>query len=98
MAESKNNIVTHGISGKLGDLIVLRQKAGKTFVGKAPHEMTGEPTEAQKEIQSRFQQAILYGKAAIADPTIKKEYHKAAGPGQSAFNVAVADFFHAPAV
>jgi len=29
MAESKNNVITHGLSGKLGDLIVFRNWNGK---------------------------------------------------------------------
>ena len=29
MAESKNNIVTHGLSGKGGDLLVFSQRNGK---------------------------------------------------------------------
>ncbi|SDF09761.1 hypothetical protein SAMN05421825_1031 [Epilithonimonas hungarica] len=32
MAESKNNIITHGLSGKVGDLIVFRQRSGDTIV------------------------------------------------------------------
>ena len=34
MAESKNNIITHGLSGKIGDLIVFSQRDGKTFAAK----------------------------------------------------------------
>ena len=36
MAKQTNNVVTHGLSGKVGDLLVFRQRAGKTVVGKAP--------------------------------------------------------------
>jgi len=38
MAESKNNIITHGLSGKVGDLIVFSQRNGKTIVSRAPKE------------------------------------------------------------
>jgi len=31
MAESKNNIITHGLSGKIGDLTVFSQRDGKTY-------------------------------------------------------------------
>lgn len=96
MAESKNNVITYGLSGKVGDLIVFRNRGGKTFVSSKPKERTGEPSESQKHHQERFQEAIFYAKAAIADPTSKTAYEEAVSGGQTAYNVAVADFFHAP--
>ena len=42
MAESKNNVITHGLSGKVGDLIVFRSRFGRTFVSSKPKERTGE--------------------------------------------------------
>lgn len=50
MAESKNNIVTHGLSGKVGDLLVFSQRNGKTIVSKAPKERTGELQISRKRI------------------------------------------------
>jgi hypothetical protein len=32
MAKSKNNLVTHGLSGKIGDMLVFRQVGGETIV------------------------------------------------------------------
>ena len=96
MAESKNNVIIHGFSGKIGDLLVFSQRAGKTIASKAPGERTQEPTAAQQVARDRFQRAILYGKAAVTDPAVKEEYQEKATDGKSAFNVAVADFFHAP--
>ena len=91
MAQSKNNIITHGLSGKVGDLLVFRSWNGKTIVASKPAERTGEPSEAQKQNQKRFQEAILYAKAAIADPDTKAAYKAAAAEGQTPYNVAVAD-------
>ncbi|MCD0479267.1 hypothetical protein LPB90_12440 [Chryseobacterium sp. LC2016-29] len=48
MAESKNSIVTHGLSGKVGDLLVFRQRNGKTVVSKVPEDSTGELSDKQK--------------------------------------------------
>lgn len=96
MAKAKNNIVTHGLSGKLGDLLVFSQRSGKTFVSKAPGERSGQLTEAQLGVQSKFQQAVIYAKAAIADSATKAAYASAAKEGLSAYNVAIADFFNAP--
>ncbi|MGC3977454.1 MAG: hypothetical protein QM751_04020 [Paludibacteraceae bacterium] len=96
MAESKNNIITHGLSGKVGDLIVFRNRNGKTFVSGKPRPSTGEPTEAEKEHQKFFQQAVIYAKSALANPATKQAYKDAAAGGESAYNVAVADFMNAP--
>jgi len=98
MAESKNNVLTHGLAGLVGDMIVFRNRGGKTFVSTKPKERTGEPTENQKQHQGRFQEAILYAKTAIADPAKKASYNDATTGGQTGYNVAVADFFHAPEI
>lgn len=96
MAQSKNNIITHGMSGKIGDLIVFRNVNGKTIVASKPAERKGEFSEGQKENQKRFQQATIYAKAAVADPTLKDQYKAVAKEGESSYNVALADFMHAP--
>jgi len=96
MAESKNNVITHGLSGKLGDLIVFRNRNGKTYVASLPREQTYEPSEAQKKHQKKFQQAVLYGKSALADPATRAAYQASAALNENTYNVAVADFMHAP--
>jgi hypothetical protein len=32
MAKQTGNVVTHGLSGKIGDLLVFRRKDGKTIL------------------------------------------------------------------
>lgn len=96
MAQSKNNIITHGLSGKIGDLIVFRNRNGKTIVASKPKERTGELSELQKEHHKLFQQAVIYAKSALTNPETKQAYKDAADEGESAYNVAVADFMNAP--
>ena len=98
MAKVGDNIVTTGLSGKLGNLIVFRNRGGKTIVSKAPKKKEKEPSEAQQQHQLRFQEAIVYGQASMSDPQKKEAYGAMAGEGQSAFNVAVADFLNAPSI
>ncbi|WP_177764707.1 hypothetical protein [Flavobacterium sp. I3-2] len=100
MAESKNNIVTHGLSGKVGDILVFSQRNGKTIVSKAPKERKGEASEKQKEQITKFQQAVIYAKTALQDQTTKALYTAVAKPekGISAYNVAVADLLNAPKI
>lgn len=98
MAESKNNIITHGLSGKVGDLIVFSQRNGKTIVSRAPKEKTGDYTDNQKAHQRKFQKATLYAKSVISDPVQNEMYSAAADTfkGMSIYNVAVADLLNAP--
>jgi hypothetical protein len=97
MGESKNNLATEGLSGQVGNLVFRRRKAdGKVFVSHQRSASEGEPTDAQKAVHTKFQEAILYGKTAIADPNTKAQYEQKKSAGQSAFNVAVADYFNAP--
>jgi hypothetical protein len=94
MAKQSRNIVTQGTSGKLGNL-VFRQVDGETVISVAPRKRKV-TTEPQKEQMSKFQRATLYAKMVLADPETAAEYGKAAKKGLNAYNVAVADFFHAP--
>lgn len=96
MAKSKNNVVTHGLSGRIGDLLVFRQRGGKTIVSKMPQHSAKE-SDNQKKHRKRFQQAVLYAKVAIVSPENGEQYKtSSAKKGKTAFNVAVADFFNAP--
>jgi len=97
MAKVAKNLVLHGASGKLGDQIVIRQWKGQTVLAVAPGPRETQPSAAQAAQRARFQQAVLYGKQILADPDRKAEYQAAAeGTTRSAYNVAVADFLHAP--
>jgi hypothetical protein len=95
MAKQSNNVVTHGLTGKVGDLLVFRIRDGKTVVSKVPQKRKSD-SEAQKEHQRKFQRAVLYAKSATADAVTGEAYKKAAKRGQTGYNVAVADFFQAP--
>ena len=96
MAKSVNNIVTHGMSGKLGDILVFSQREGKTIVGKVPDWTHVERTDKQKEVTHKFQEAVIYAKTVLLDNEMKEAYQDKAKEGQSAYNVAIADFFNAP--
>ncbi|MHB1178207.1 MAG: hypothetical protein ACYCZO_07735 [Daejeonella sp.] len=96
MAKSKNNVITHGLSGLIGDLLVFRQRANKTIVADRPRPFSKPATAVQLGIQARFKKAAQYAKTAILDPLIKAAYQAAALLGQSAFNRAFKDYQLAP--
>ncbi|MDR1679715.1 MAG: hypothetical protein LBR81_08070 [Prevotellaceae bacterium] len=99
MATQKNNVVTHGLSGKIGDLLIFRQRSGKTVVAKVA-EQSKTVSEKQLAQRKRFQQAIVYAKVAVEMPETGEQYKDAAKKrrGVTAMNVAVADFLSAPNV
>lgn len=96
MAKSKNNVITHGLSGLIGDLLVFRQRANKTIVADRPKPFSKPPTVVQLGIQDRFKKAAQYAKTAILDPLVKAAYQAAALLGQSAYNRAFKDYQLAP--
>ncbi|MDR1676536.1 MAG: hypothetical protein LBR86_08735 [Tannerella sp.] len=95
MAKQKGNVVTHGLSGTVGGMLVFRQWAGRTIVSKMPA-VSGNVSETQLAHRRRFQRAILYSMGVMSDPELAAAYGAKAKPGRSARNVAVADYFHAP--
>lgn len=99
MAKSINNIITHGLSGKVGDLLVFSQRNGKTIVSKVPAKKN-KLSEKQKQQVSKFQEAVLYAKNALKDPITKEMYALEAQKeqGVSGYNVAVADLMNAPKI
>jgi len=67
MAKSKNNVITHGLSGLIGDLLVFRQRANKTIVADRPKPFSTPPTDLQLGIQRRFKRAAQYARKAIGE-------------------------------
>lgn len=65
MAVSKNNVVTQGLSGLVGDMLVFRNYFGKTIVSSKPKARTGEPSVSQQAHTKKFQEATLYAKQQL---------------------------------
>lgn len=97
MAKVRKNIIIHGLSGSLGDQLVIKQdKAGRTIVGVAPSfDPNRTFTEAQAEQHEKFRDASVYAKGA-KDETAYVD--KAKGTPLNPYNVAMADWFHAPEI
>jgi len=99
MAKSIDNILLKEASGTIGGLITLTRKAsGAIVMGKKRRASSAEPTPAQLDAQRRFKVAIQYAKTAIKDPVKKAGYQTAAGPDQSAFNMAFKDAAKPPVI
>ena len=99
MSISKRNVLTHGLSGMLGNVIVFRQKGTQTIVAVAPiKRKNATPSGAQVKVRDRFRLAADFAKAAIRDPALKRQYADKASPDQTAYNIALADYFKAPEI
>ncbi|MDR0606325.1 MAG: hypothetical protein LBG80_18770 [Bacteroidales bacterium] len=96
MAKQKRNLLTQGMSGKIGG-IVFRQKDGQTIISIAPEKKTKEPSEKQKKHQERFQKATIYAKKVMANLKKKAAYEEAAKEKKATvYTIAVADFLNSP--
>ena len=82
----------------LAEQLVFKQdKAGRTIVSIKPRfDEDREFTPAQLAQQERFQEAAAYAKDAAQTEAIYAE--EAEGTAKSAYNVAMADWFHPPEV
>lgn len=98
MAHVKKNIVTEGLSGKLGNNIVFRNVGNKTIVAVKPDVSKRVDSEAQKQHKRRFRAGTTYAKKASQDPSLREGYAVKVKPGQSPYNIALADFLNAPEI
>ena len=98
MAEAKDNIVTHGLRGKLGDLIVFKRYGDRTIVSKIPDMSRVKKSGKQKAENNKFREAALYARSQMADPAAKAEYSAKIKGMQRAYNLAIADFYSPPEI
>ena len=98
MARVKKNVLTQGLSGKLGKQLVFRQVGERTIVASLPGPWVKPFTEPQQVHHQQFKEAIKYAKSVIADPEKKAGYKAAAINGMSAFNFAVSDYMNLPVI
>ncbi len=97
MAKIRKNIIIQGFSGTLGDQLVIKQdKAGRTILAVPPtFDADRTFSEAQQEQHEKFREASTYAKDAKTQAVYVE---KAEGTPMNAYNVAMADWFHAPEV
>lgn len=99
MGNVKENLLTKGFSGRIGDEIVFRQVGDRTMFSKRPRkrEVLSAGTQAQSAI---FKKAVLYAKTKLLDPAIRADYKaraKAAG-FKSAYVAALTDYLKEPVI
>src|SRR5688572_20950100 len=97
MAKVKYNVVTHGVTGKVGDLLQFRQRFGRTIIAKIAAR-SNNVTAAQQMVRDKFRLAAAYAKSAVKDPALKALYDLRAAGEITPFNLALKDFFEPPVI
>jgi hypothetical protein len=100
MALIKNNDLTDGMSGRIGNKIVFRVVKGRTVATRRPIQTTSVITDKQRAHRERFKRATTYAKAALLDVATKAAYALQAKEKDfmNAFTAAVTDFMKSPKV
>ena len=98
MARSKENVLTHGMSGKIGDIIVFRNVNGNTIVAKAPAKSKSKASEKQLLQRERFLEAAIYSKSVQLDPELKALYESSLIEGKTVYIMAMTDFLNSPTI
>ena len=96
MAKSKNNVITYGLSGKIGDLLVFRQKNGQTIVANKSRERSVPLSEKQAAIVALFKKAAVYAKGIVSNALRQAPYLLRKKKGQSLYVQAVTDYLTSP--
>lgn len=100
MAKSENNEVMYGARGRVGNLVVFKNFGNNQTVISRLKKKVDNPvyTAKQETVKEWFKEAVIYAKGIIADPDLLAVYQRAAKPGTSAYNMALADFCKAPEI
>ena len=94
MAKITLNPIVQSAQGKMGNIVFRRSHTGEMTITKLPDMSKVKWSKAQKAHRLRFKQAVSYAKAAMAEPTVRAVYEKAAAKqSKRPFDLAVSDYF-----
>ena len=91
MAISKDNIVTHSLSGKVGN-VIFKNYGDKTVISKYPDMSKVKKSAKQLENQDLFSRAHHYAKGIIVDPAKKLAFSKTIPKGKMVYHAAVSKY------
>jgi hypothetical protein len=92
MAIVKDNIITQGLRGKIGNLVFRRRGDKTTAYVQSPKKVP--LSEKQKTAQVRFSIAVRLAVKAVDDPVMRKKFEKMAidRKKESAYSAAISYF------
>jgi predicted HTH transcriptional regulator len=92
MAKIKDNYVTQGITGKIGDHIFKYNKFGNSYISDPPDRSGVVSTKRQKKLRNNFAKAVSYAKSVLKDPVKAAKYHT--GDNKSLYVRAMKDYLN----
>ncbi len=98
MAIVDNNPIIEGLRGKLGKMLVFRQRKGKTVVSVMPQKTNKPPSPAQVTRRTKFKLAVQYAQSVMQNPEASAWYTVRLGTHQSIYHAALSDYLHAPQI
>lgn len=94
MAKITLNPIVQSAQGKMGNIVFRRSHTGAMTIMKLPDMSNVKWSKAQKTHRLRFKQVVAYANAAMAEPTVRAKYEKAAiKTSKRPFDLAVSDYF-----
>lgn len=97
MATYHNNLLVHGIEGKIGEHYFMN-RGGKQILVRCPNRGGHVSKGAQKAGQDRFRLAQQYAKEVNLDPQRRAYYTPFRKGGKTEYNLALADFLKPPVI
>ena len=92
MAKIKDNYVTHGISGKIGNLVFKNNKFCNSYISIPPDLSNVIPTKSQRKLRNNFAKAVSYAKSVLNNPMKAEKYQT--GDNKSLYVMALKDYLN----
>ena len=68
------NAILKGMSGKFGNLFVIRRRRGRVVIAAMPKKSTKPPTPARKKQMLKFKYAVKFAQHIKANPDLVSQY------------------------
>lgn len=98
MTKLKNNVVTQRFSGKVGGIQAFNQKIDTTVQRNSRSSSLLVQTDKQVKVRKKFKRGVAYAKSVLSNPSMKAAYEAVLTEGQTAYNLALADYFVPPEI
>ena len=99
MAKIPKDSILNGITGAIGQQVVLKKRGDKTIMTAYPVMDHLKPTSRQKTRRMLFMEAVAYARSIVNNPDKKKAYEAAGLPeGKSVYGAAISEYMKRHAV
>ncbi|MEP7238651.1 MAG: hypothetical protein ABI685_12320 [Ferruginibacter sp.] len=92
MAIVINNPLLKGVSGKIGDSLVVKQYSYGTVISAMPDMSRVKKSGLQKIKQNSFADAVIYAQSILRNPVKKAAYAKKLPKGKTVYHAAIQEY------